>query len=146
MIEETTKVQSIEEMQEITTKNHPALYYIVGKTKEQLKIRRGFTEMALESWEKKKFFKSQSEKKANVHYFTVELELINAELMKIEASELQDLRDSHLVIIKENNCVSLGFDCNGNYIVKNLNEKFFHKFSTPRPAIERFYELVEINK
>lgn len=146
MIEETTKVQSIEEMQEITIKNHPAIHCIVGKNKEQLTERKGFVELFLDLSKKKKFFKSQSEKRANVHYFTVELELINAELMKIEASELQDLRDSHLVIIKENNCVSLGFDCNGNYIVKNLNEKFFHKFSTPRPAIERFYELVEINK
>lgn len=65
-----------------TLENHPQRQNIIGIRNKSLTIRKGYVDFAIWAWKQNLYKASESEQTKNINYFTVELELINRELLK----------------------------------------------------------------
>ncbi len=67
----------------LTEENHPNRCHIIGEKKEYLEHRKKvYTETAIEAWQKNFYNKDPEYAKEQVHYFQIDLALINKELAK----------------------------------------------------------------
>ena len=70
----------------LTIENHPNRNDIVNKDKETLKLRRRYTLMEIEMWERSQ--NTHEEKEFNIDFFKKELEIIDKELEKLQSKTI----------------------------------------------------------
>ena len=65
-----------------TLENHPQRQIIIGLRTKSLTIRKGYVDFAIWAWKQNLYKVSENEQDKNINYFTIEMQLINNELLK----------------------------------------------------------------